>query len=250
MRYYKIISQDTFYGVGSSGDMRCYQRKHKVLLGCDEQDAQYIQVDDNLYHANWMISADKNDLSYISAEIIEISQDEYDALKKAVESCENIDVSEPVQKEPELPELNLAEEVTIQHIKDKKISEMSKMCNAVITKGFDTALEDGEIHHFSLTTQDQLNLITLQAMIQSGQSLVPYHADNESCRFFSAADIQTVLTGATNHITYHVSYFNALKGYVNSLDDIKKVDAIKYGEEIPKEYQTEVLQYLTIMINN
>ena len=244
MRYYKIIRQSTFIGVGCSADMRCYQVKHRILLGCDEQNAQYMQIDDNLYRADWMIPVNNTDLLCDSAEIIEITQDEYNVLKKAVDSGEHVDVSDPTPEEPDAPELDPTEEVTIEYVRAQKLTEMSRTCNSLITKGFDSVLEDGESHHFSLTTQDQLNLITLQSMVLSGQNSVPYHADNEPCRFFSAADIQTVLTGATNHITYHESYFNSLKGYINSLDEVEQIGAIEYGIGIPEKYQTEVLKAL------
>ena len=234
MQYYKLINDSTFIGVGSSADMRRYQRKHRILLGCDEQSAQYIQIDNTLYRADWMIPADETTISFKQAKIIEIDENEYNTLKKASESGENIEVTTP---EP-------SDEITIEYVRSKKIAEMSHLCNLTITNGFDAILEDKQSHHFSLTTQDQLNLITLQSMILSGQTSVPYHADNEPCRFFSTADIQAVLTGATKHITYHESYFNSLKAYINSLDEIETVGGIEYGVDIPDDYQTEVLQTL------
>ena len=90
MQYYKLINDSTFIGVGSSADMRRYQRKHRILLGCDEQSAQYIQIDNTLYRADWMIPADKTTISFKQAKIIEIDENEYNTLKKASESGENI----------------------------------------------------------------------------------------------------------------------------------------------------------------
>ena len=37
---------------------------------------------------------------------------------------------------------------------------MKSKCSNMITTGFDIALNDGKTYHFSLTLQDQLNLIT------------------------------------------------------------------------------------------
>lgn len=244
MQYYKLINDSTFIGVGSSADMRCYQKKHRILLGCDEQSAQYIQIDNTLYRADWMIPADETTISFKQAKIIEIDKNEYNALKKASENGENIEVTKPEPIVPEEPKPDPSDEITFEYIRSKKIAEMSHLCNLTITNGFDAILEDKQSHHFSLTTQDQLNLITLQSMILSGQTSVPYHADNEPCRFFSTADIQTVLTGATKHITYHESYFNSLKAYINSLDKIETVGGIEYGVDIPDDYQTEVLRTL------
>ena len=121
---------------------------------------------------------------------------------------------------------------------------MSKACNQTIEKGVDVTLSDDQSHHFSLTTQDQLNLISLQTMIISGQTSIPYHADNEPCRFFSSDKLKIVLTVAMNYITYHESYFNSLKTYINSFEDIESISKIEYGIEIPEEYQTDVLRQL------
>jgi len=125
-----------------------------------------------------------------------------------------------------------------------KIAEMSNTCNKVITNGFDVILSDGNSYHFSLTTQDQLNLITLSSMVANGETQIPYHADGELCRFYSAEDINTIITTATQFKTYQVSYFNALKAYVESMTDIETIGAVVYGVEIPAEHQSDVLKVL------
>ena len=43
---------------------------------------------------------------------------------------------------------------------------------------------------------------------------------------------------------YHTTYFNSLKMYILSLDNIEDVGAVFYGMEIPVEYQSDVLKYL------
>lgn len=53
MEYYKIYSADgaTLIGVASSADFR-YFTKDGVLLVCDESKAQYVYVNNKLYHAD------------------------------------------------------------------------------------------------------------------------------------------------------------------------------------------------------
>lgn len=121
---------------------------------------------------------------------------------------------------------------------------MSAACNSVITNGFDVELSDENTYHFSLTTQDQLNLITLSAMVSSGETAIPYHADGELCKFYSAEDITTIVSTATAFKTYQVSYYNALRAYVESMTDITSVGAVTYGIAIPEEYQSDVLKAL------
>ena len=129
-------------------------------------------------------------------------------------------------------------------IKANKTAEMSAACRAAIVAGFDVALSDGKDHHFSLTVEDQLNLNALFGLLATGAEQVPYHADGETCMYFTAADMQTVVQEATAHKTYHESYFNSLKAYIASKRTAASVDAIEYGTEIPEQYQSDVLKAL------
>ncbi len=129
-------------------------------------------------------------------------------------------------------------------IKANKTAEMSAACRAAIVAGFDATLSDGKDHHFSLTVEDQLNLNALFGLLATGAEQVPYHADGETCVYFTAADMQTVVQEATAHKTYHESYFNSLKAYIASKRTAASVNAIEYGTEIPEQYQSDVLKAL------
>ena len=131
--------------------------------------------------------------------------------------------------------------MTVAFIKDAKIKEMKSTCRSTIENGIDVVLSDGETYHFSLTTQDQLNLTTLSAMVSAGETSIPYHADNEPCKYYSVEDILIIVTEAKNHIAYHTTYYNSLKLYISSLRSINTISAIVYGCEIPEKYQSEVL---------
>ena len=120
---------------------------------------------------------------------------------------------------------------------------MSYECNKTIENGFDVELQE-EIHHFSLTVQDQLNLITLSTMAAQGIEQIPYHADGELCKFYTPAEINAIVNQATIWKTYHTTYFNALKAYINSLQTIEEIGAITYGIELPEEFKTDVLRAL------
>lgn len=129
-------------------------------------------------------------------------------------------------------------------LKQRKIATMSEACRAAIVAGFDVALSDGKSHHFSLTVEDQLNMNALFGLMASGAQQVPYHADGEQCAYFSAPDMTAVIQAATAHKTWHESYFNSLKAYINSKRTAATVDAIFYGIDIPAQYQSDVLQTL------
>ena len=245
MNYYKLISGDTFVGIATQRDFRVFQHKHQIVLVCDEEQAQYVQCGDIMYRAHWMVPVTTDRVAYETVEVIRIEKDEYDILYEAVEKGEDIQVEqEQSTPEDDTPPVDPNEAVTVDYVKTTKIAELNYVCNKVIENGVDVQLSDGNLYHFSLTTQDQLNLITLQSMIAGGATSIPYHADGELCRYYSVDDISLVMDAATAHKTFHVTYFNSLKVYVNALEDITAIAGIQYGVEIPVEYQSDILQAL------
>lgn len=135
-------------------------------------------------------------------------------------------------------------EAVLDDVKAAKLQELSEACHAAIVAGFDVKLSDGKDHHFSMTVEDQLNINALFGLIAGGTVQVPYHADGEPCRYFSAAEFMSIAEAATAHKTYHESYYNSLKSYVASKRTEASVAAIVYGTDIPTQYQSDVLQTL------
>lgn len=245
MKYYKLLNDGEFIGVGTSYDLRKFQLKHSILLTSDDESAQYIQIDDKLYRDDWFSPTITELLDYTTVKIIVIEKDEYDTLFEAIETGKEIEITdEEPDIQEELPQIDPDEEVTIEYVKAVKSAEMSATCNKIITNGFDAILSDGENHHFSLTIQDQLNLITLSSMVAAGETIIPYHADGELCKGYSVEDITTIINTATSFKTYHVTYFNSLKVYIDSMNDINEVNNVVYGIDIPEEYQSDVLKQL------
>lgn len=245
MKYYKLLNDGEFIGVGTSYDLRKFQLKHSILLTSDDESAQYIQIGDKLYRDDWFSPTITELLDYTTVKIIVIEKDEYDTLFEAIETGKEIEITdEEPDIQEELPQIDPDEEVTIEYVKAVKSAEMSATCNKIITNGFDAILSDGENHHFSLTIQDQLNLINLSSMVAAGETIIPYHADGELCKGYSVEDITTIINTATSFKTYHVTYFNSLKVYIDSMNDINEVNNVVYGIDIPEEYQSDVLKQL------
>ena len=119
---------------------------------------------------------------------------------------------------------------------------MNYSCRATIEAGFDLIIR-GETAHFSLTTQDQLNLMNLNLMAQT-EELIPYHADGEECIFYTADEINQIVAAAASFKNYQLAYYNALKTYINELDTIEAIATIEYGTPIPDEYKSDVLRVL------
>lgn len=215
---------------------------HDKLIVCSQKYAQGILSSDGetIWYDPNFIETNEND--YPEVTLVEIEEDEYEIIKAALEVNESIE--DTSIEETEDSETEEQDTTTLEFIRSSKISEMDYTCQNVIYAGFDVVLSDEESHHFSLTDADQINLITLSTMIASGETAIPYHADGELCKFYSVEDINTIITTATTFKTYHTSYYNALKMYINVLQTIQEISAIYYGIEIPEDYQSDVLKAL------
>ena len=64
---------------------------------------------------------------------------------------------------------------SVEDVRTETVAQMSATCNAAIVGGVDVTLTGGETKHFSLTLEDQLNLLSLQGRVASGADSVPYH---------------------------------------------------------------------------
>ena len=240
MKYYKIIVGSTFIGVVYSGQFVTANGKGRLVVS-DEIHGQFVNYKDLLYRDYWMVPVTTNH-PFTLAEITEITSLEYDSLKEAIANNEEIDIGDGDDEEP-IPEvIDEQPNITLEYVREAKLKEMSTACKHTIEDGFDLIIR-GETRHFSLTTQDQLNLMNLSTLAQS-QELIPYHADNEEFEFYTAEEINQLIAAATQFKNYHTVYYNSLKKYINALDMIEDIAAVTYGITIPNEYKTDVLRVL------
>ena len=244
MNYYKIIVDNQIVGAVSSKSFIKYVPIANCFERCDEQQGEYISYKGNLYRDTWMHPTFSN-REFITTTIVGIDEEEYNLYVKAIENNGVIMVEEEEEEEPEniLPE-DPNDAISLEFIRSSKLKELSRACRTTIEAGIDIDIRD-ETKHFSLNTQDQLNLMSLEQMIQH-QSMVPYHADGEEVVFYSAEEMQEIIDSANAFKIYHTTYHNALKGWVNALDNIEDIGAIQYGDEIPEQYKTDVLKALEV----
>lgn len=241
MKYYKIMTfENKIIGAVSSSNFVRYSPVGHSYMRCDEKKGEYVVFDGITYRAAWMAPC-KTDRAYIEVQVIEISEEEYQIFMDAIEHHEELpDQGEDI---PPLPDpIDVIDAETIEFIRSSKLSEMSYECRKAIENGINIEVK-GENRHFSFTTQDQLNLMSLSAMAQTSD-IIPYHADGEQCIYYTAAEINTIITAMNKHKIYHTTYYNALKAYINSLKTIEEISAITYGTPIPDEYKTEVLKVI------
>jgi len=134
--------------------------------------------------------------------------------------------------------------IPIETLKLNKIDEMDKTCHQVIEEGFDIELEDGEEHHFSLKDEDQVLIQALKLKVEKGETFLPYHANGELCRIFTANEVIALNTMMEQVITYNTTYFNSLRNFIQHLDNRDTINSIEWGSEIPAQYKSEVLVIL------
>lgn len=242
MKYYKLIQDNQIIGVISSKNFVSFSTFGQCFVRKDEQTGEYISYNGKLYRAMWMTPITYF-IEYIEIQALEITLEAYNIYLEAIYNNEVIENDE--EEEELIPSeiiLDPTEINSIEYIRTSKINEMSYTCRKTIENGFDMEIR-GEIRHFSLTAQDQLNLMSLNQMAQE-QELIPYHADGEESMFYTAEEIRQIITNANSFKTYHLSYYNSLKTYINTLDTIEDIAAITYGTPIPDEYKSDVLKVL------
>lgn len=181
--------------------------------------------------------------SYPVARVVDIDDDEADRLKTllglggivAPDGGTEWPHEPPEEKPEEIPDPDL------EAVRARKLALLSDMCKQSIEAGVDVPLSDGSVKHFSLTVEDQLNIASMVTLIQQGHTIIPYHADGELCRFFSAEDMQRIADAATRLKSFHVTYFNSLRHWIDSMQTVAEIGAVEYGMDIPEEHCSDVL---------
>lgn len=133
---------------------------------------------------------------------------------------------------------------TLEEIKETKIAELNAAQQEVIQNGINVTLSDGSIEHFTLTANDQISLMGLQTMIESGEEQIPWHTSDQTqhCKYYSNADMALIVATAMQYVSYQVTYFRDLRIYINNLEDKEHIESAIYGMAIPEEYQSDILK--------
>ena len=168
----------------------------------------------------------RNDITVVT--IVEITLDELNILKTLLSSSQEAGVTE--------------EELII--IKRDKIRQLSNTCKSKIISGFSIVLSDGNLYEFKLSTEDQLNLLSIENQLNSGAESFLYHATEQPCRFFSHADMSKIIKAFRQHTLYHTTYFNWAKQYINSLADVENVNNFVYGDDVSSIVNDSIIKQI------
>lgn len=137
---------------------------------------------------------------------------------------------------------------TLEEVRVGKKAEVSAACEQIIYAGINVTLSDGTTEHYSLTEHDQLNLFGKLSQISVGAAQLEYHADGQSCRYYTAIDMQAIIQAAMRHVSYHTTYCNALNMWIAGCQTTEEVQEIFYGADVPRQYRSEVLNAYLVQI--
>ena len=113
---------------------------------------------------------------------------------------------------------------TVKNAISQKKSELSAKCEKVIVAGVDV----GDAH-YSLTIEDQANILALTPLAQAGNSVF-YHSDSNMCCEYSPDEFNKIVNAVTAHKTLQTTYCNLLMRQVEEMSDVEEIKAVEYGK--------------------
>lgn len=132
----------------------------------------------------------------------------------------------------------------LETVRAAKIAEMSAACNAAINAGTTVQMPDGTQEAFTYSTADQANVSEMFMACLMGAESYPYHANDEACKSYTAAEIMSIYGTLSMYKTGQLTYHNQLTQYINALETAQEVQAVTYGQELTGEY---LVAYGTLM---
>lgn len=139
---------------------------------------------------------------------------------------------------------SITEVTTLEQAMAVKLAELSEVCGAAINAGATVTLPDGTEEQFTYSTADQANISEMFTACLMGAESYPYHANDEACKTYTAAQIMAIYGTLSMYKTGQLTYHNQLKQYVKTLDDMEDVLAVVYGQPLTDDYLTA---YNTLM---
>lgn len=124
----------------------------------------------------------------------------------------------------------------VSELREKKIAEMSAICQTQIENGLSIQLSDGTTKKFSYKQVDRENISEMFNAVVFGATAYPYHEDDGCCETFSAADIITIYSAMATNKTHHTTYFNQLKQMLKAKTSARTIASVTYGQELTGKY--------------
>lgn len=137
--------------------------------------------------------------------------------------------------------------------KSIKIPELSNACNEAINAGTTIQFSNGPSEMFTYNIDDQANISEMTNAMILGATSYPYHASGSDCRMYSKDEIVQIYSTLSALKTHHLTYYNQLRAYVNSLTSAEDVYDVQYGQELTGTYldtYNTLMQQALVEMNN
>lgn len=232
--FYRVVQNNSIVDALVSPVVKLkFQSRNSRWMVLDSEDCDGVRSSDG--SCVWVLNPE---LSSDFVHISEVTQEEYNAIVDAL----NMSNRDPIEyEEPKDPDEG--DDITLEFIKSSKISEMSDMCNQTIISGVDVTLSSGNVEHFDLTHDDQINLIELKDYVRyENVQYVPYHSKGGACKIYTADDILVIADAARKFKMVHTAYFNNLRDWINSMETVEEVSGVFYGIDIPDDKMSDIFK--------
>ena len=117
----------------------------------------------------------------------------------------------------------------VEQVREAKRQEIGLACSAAIYAGIDVGGS-----HYSLTEHDQTEIMAQYTSVKEGAAAVPYHADGELCRMYTAEEFAALAQAATAHVFRHRTYCNHVNAWIKRAG-LEELQGIVYGAELPAD---------------
>lgn len=129
--------------------------------------------------------------------------------------------------------------VDIEVFRLQKLKEVGEACTAIIHSGIELNEK-----RYSLSEYDQIELMAQLSSVKEGASQVPYHADGELCRMYSADEFLSVASVCMAFIFHHRTYCNHLNAWIRRAD-LEELKSITYGIELPLDLKNNMMKVIS-----
>lgn len=243
---YKIIQDGEVVSVIDS-PIWVTQLANGSVIRCDLAKAIGVVSADGeqTYHivgAKQLVSSGRQ---FIDVEAVYIEETEAEELKTLLGLGASVDKDSDVVWEESISEEDTPELIdngTLSEVKERKLPLLLADSRQAVYSGVDVELSDGSTEHFELGIDEQLDLITLYSLASIGTEQIPFHNSDGECKYYTNSDILNIINAANKLKMYHAAYMDSLKKWVLSMQSIAEVGSVKYGDDIPIAYRTEVFQ--------
>ena len=125
---------------------------------------------------------------------------------------------------------------TLDEVKAEKINIFSNICKESIVNGVDVQIDKNTIEHFSYTDEDQTNIKEIFDLALQTNVPMHYHANGNDCKLYSVDQIIAIYSSASTNKMHHQTYFNQIRSYINSLNNVDEINEVEYGQELTGKY--------------